>query len=223
MEKKGTTILFQGDSITDGGRLKDPARAWDLNHQIGHCYVYNIASLLGARYPERHYEFINRGVSGNRVADLYGRWKEDALNFKPDILSIMIGVNDCGSTIHNNAGSDPERFEKIYQLLIDEMREGNPDVKLVLIEPFLLPVAERKEKWELWHSLIQPLQEKTKQIAERNQAVFVPLQQKFNELCEVREPDYWVWDGVHPTVCGHQIIADQWLACAKGLLEDAAE
>lgn len=212
---KKTVILFQGDSITDGGRLKDSNRAWDLNHQMGHCYAYNIASFLGARYPERCYEFINRGISGNRVADLYGRWKEDALNIKPDILSILVGINDCGSTINHGTGSEPERFEKIYQLMIDEMREVNPNVGLVLMEPFILPVAERKEKFELWNSVIRPLQEKVLCLAERNGAVFVPLQNKFNELCKVREPEYWVWDGIHPTVAGHQVIADQWMACAK--------
>ena len=159
---KKTVILFQGDSITDGGRLKDPNRAWDLNHQMGHCYAYNIASFLGARYPERNYEFINRGISGNRVADLYGRWKEDALGFRPDIL-----------------------------------------------------------RFELWNSVIQPLQEKVMCLAERNGAVFVPLQDKFNELCKVREPEYWVWDGIHPTVAGHQVIADQWMTCAKDIIECA--
>ena len=215
---KKTVILFQGDSITDGGRLKDPNRAWDLNHQMGHCYAYNIASFLGARYPERYYEFINRGISGNRVADLYGRWKEDALKFKPDILSMLVGINDCGSTINYGTGSEPDRFEKIYQLMMDEMREVNPDVKLILMEPFMLPVAERKEKFELWNSAICPIQEKVQCLANRNGAVFVPLQDKFLELCKVREPEYWVWDGIHPTVAGHQIIADQWLTCVKEIL-----
>lgn len=127
------------------------------------------------------------------------------------MLSILVGINDCGSTIYENAGSDPDRFEKIYQLLIDEAKKQNPDLLLVLCEPFLLPVGERKEHFKEWNDLMKPLQEKTRLLAERNKTIFVPLQDKFNQLCEIREPDYWVWDGVHPTVCGHQILADEWM------------
>lgn len=209
--KKETVILFQGDSITDGKRLCGKENEWDLNHQMGHGYAFVVNALLGSRYPERNLKFINRGISGNRVADLYGRWKEDTLNLHPDVLSILVGINDCGSTIYENAGSDPDRFEKIYQLLIDEAKKQNPDLLLVLCEPFLLPVGERKEHFKEWNDLMKPLQEKTRLLAERNKTIFVPLQGKFNQLCEIREPDYWVWDGVHPTVCGHQILADEWM------------
>ena len=191
--KKETVILFQGDSITDGKRLRGKENEWDLNHQMGHGYAFIVNALLGSRHPERNLKFINRGISGNRVADLYGRWKEDTLNLHPDVLSILVGINDCGSTIYEDAGSDPDRFEKIYQLLIDEAKEQNPDLLLVLCEPFLLPVGERKEHFKEWNDLMKPLQD------------------KFNQLCEIREPDYWVWDGVHPTVCGHQILADEWM------------
>ena len=209
--KKETVILFQGDSITDGNRLRGKENEWDLNHQMGHGYAFVVNALLGSRYPERNLKFINRGISGNRVADLYGRWKEDTLNLHPDVLSILVGINDCGSTIYEDAGSDPDRFEKIYQLLIDEAKEQNPDLLLVLCEPFLLPVGERKEHFKEWNDLMKPLQEKTRLLAERNKTIFVPLQDKFNQLCEIRDPDYWVWDGVHPTVCGHQILADEWM------------
>ena len=126
--KKETVILFQGDSITDGKRLRGKENEWDLNHQMGHGYAFVVNALLGSRYPERNLKFINRGISGNRVADLYGRWKEDTLNLHPDVLSILVGINDCGSTIYEDAGSDPDRFEKIYQLLIDEAKEQNPDL-----------------------------------------------------------------------------------------------
>lgn len=224
MDKKNEmVILFQGDSITDGGRLKDESRAWDLNHQMGHGYAFIINAVLGAKYPEKHLKFINKGISGNRVSDLYGRWVEDALNIKPDVLSIMIGVNDCGSSIHRQSGSDAKRFEKIYQLLIDEMKEVNPNVLIVLCEPFILPVGEREEHWEEWMGVLAPLQEKTRLLAEKNNAVFVPLQQKFNELCAVREASYWVWDGVHPNISGHQIVAEEWMKAVMPHLTELRE
>ena len=206
-----TIILFQGDSITDGLREKRPDRAWDLNHQMGHGYAFLVNAAWGAQYPERDFAFINRGISGNRIADLYGRWQEDAVNLRPDVLSILVGINDAAFTLWEQSGSGPERFGRIYQLLLDEARAANPALLPVLMEPFVMPVGDRKASYQEWLSLLRPLQEQTRLIAERNGAIFIPLQERFNALCEVREASYWVWDGIHPTVSGHQVIADAWM------------
>lgn len=208
---KDTTILFQGDSITDGLREKNRDRAWDLNHQMGHGYAFLVNAAWGAQYPERRFAFINRGISGNRIADLYGRWQEDAVNLRPDVLSILVGINDVGFTMWEQSGSGPERFGRIYQLLLDEARAANPALLTVLMEPFVMPVGERKDAYQDWLSLLRPLQEQTRLIAERNGAIFIPLQERFERLCQVREASYWVWDGIHPTVSGHQVIADAWM------------
>ena len=208
---KETTILFQGDSITDGLREKNRDRAWDLNHQMGHGYAFLVNARWGAQYPERRFAFINRGISGNRIADLYGRWQEDAVNLRPDVLSILVGINDVGFTMWEQSGSGPERFGRIYQLLLDEARAANPALLTVLMEPFVMPVGDRKDTYQDWLSLLRPLQEQTRLIAERNGAIFIPLQERFERLCQVREASYWVWDGIHPTVSGHQVIADAWM------------
>lgn len=208
---KDTTILFQGDSITDGLREKNRDRAWDLNHQMGHGYAFLVNARWGAQYPERRFAFINRGISGNRIADLYGRWQEDAVNLRPDVLSILVGINDVGFTMWEQSGSGPERFGRIYQLLLDEARAANPALLTVLMEPFVMPVGDRKDTYQDWLSLLRPLQEQTRLIAERNGAIFIPLQERFERLCQVREASYWVWDGIHPTVSGHQVIADAWM------------
>lgn len=208
---KDTTILFQGDSITDGLREKNRDRAWDLNHQMGHGYAFLVNARWGAQYPERRFAFINRGISGNRIADLYGRWQEDAVNLRPDVLSILVGINDVGFTMWEQSGSGPERFGRIYQLLLDEARAANPALLMVLMEPFVMPVGDRKDTYQDWLSLLRPLQEQTRLIAERNGAIFIPLQERFERLCRVREASYWVWDGIHPTVSGHQVIADAWM------------
>lgn len=208
---KDMTILFQGDSITDGLREKNRDRAWDLNHQMGHGYAFLVNARWGAQYPERRFAFINRGISGNRIADLYGRWQEDAVNLRPDVLSILVGINDVGFTMWEQSGSGPERFGRIYQLLLDEARAANPALLPVLMEPFVMPVGDRKDTYQEWLSLLRPLQEQTRLIAERNGAIFIPLQERFERLCQVREASYWVWDGIHPTVSGHQVIADAWM------------
>ena len=209
-------ILFQGDSITDGNRLRD--NEWDLNHQMGHGYAYIVNGTLGAKYLEKNLKFVNKGISGNRVSDLYGRWTEDTLRINPDILSILIGANFCEQLRCYGNGSEPARYEKIYRQLLDDAKKNNPDIKFVIIEPFGLPVGERAEKPEEFLSLLRGYQEASKRVAEDYGAVFVPLQEKFNELSEEYSPDYWIWDGIHPTVCGHQIIAEAWMEKCKHLI-----
>lgn len=84
------TVLFYGDSITDGNRYKDEKDRGDLDHQMGHSYAYVINALLGSRYPEKNLHFLNRGISGNRVLELYGRFYEDVVALKPDVVSILV-------------------------------------------------------------------------------------------------------------------------------------
>ncbi len=209
----GKLILFQGDSITDGNRYKDKSQEWDLNHQIGHAYPYVIAATLGARYPERRYVFRNRGVSGNQIAHLFARWKADTLLHRPDVLSVLIGVNDLGET-----GSEPARFERVYRVLLDEALAVNPAMRFTLIEPFLLPVGGWAESWDEAFPKMQRLQEAVARVAQDYGAVHVPLQQKFFDLCAVREKEYWLWDGVHPTEAGHGVIAFEWMKRAESIL-----
>ena len=204
-------ILFQGDSITDGNRYKDESSRWDLNHQIGHAYPYVIAALLGAKYPEKRYRFINRGVSGDTIAKVYGRWRPDTLVYKPDLISLLVGVNDVWQTVENGGGSREKRFEKILRLLLDEALEEKPSTRFVLIEPFILPGEDKRAEWAEKLDLMRALQSATRRAAEDYGAVFVPTQKMFNSLAEKREPAYWVWDGVHPTEAGHGALALQWL------------
>lgn len=209
-------ILFQGDSITDGNRIK--TNEWDLNHQMGHGYQFIINAKLGAEHPERGYRFINRGISGNRISDLYARWQEDTVKYNADILSILVGVNDANYYVETGKDFFADDFEKIYQQLIDDVKTNKADTRFVICEPFVLPVEGKEEYAEKMMCYLAPIQEKARFTAERNGAVFVPLQQKFTELGKKFGNEYWIWDGVHPTVCGHQVIADEWLKCCEKLL-----
>ncbi|GFP75693.1 SGNH/GDSL hydrolase family protein [Clostridium fungisolvens] len=205
--KNNCKVLFQGDSITDGNRTRDN----DPNHFLGHGYAYIIAAKLGADEPEKNYEFFNRGVSGNRIIDLYGRWQEDTLNLNPDILSILVGVNDIVWELNIKAGISAEKYEKIYKLLIDETREKNPEVVIVICEPFILPVKGVKDNWNYWCEEIKKRQIAAMSIAKEYNCIFVPLQDEFNNACKRNEPEYWIWDGVHPTAAGHELIARKWI------------
>lgn len=213
--KENDVILFQGDSITDGNR----GRNSDLNHVHGHGYQYIIAAELTADNIDKNVEFINRGISGNRIADLYGRWAEDCLNLKPTILSILIGINDIIFNWEHKSGSDPERYEKIYRYLLDEVKKQNPDTLIVIMEPFF---GEKKEK-ELntfFKASVGGYAEVAKKIAEEYGAVFVPLQDMIDSYKEKTDIYKILWDGVHPTTCGHELIARRWKECVKPALEN---
>ncbi len=187
-------ILFQGDSITDGNR----GRSLDPNHILGHGYAFIIAARHGAAFPERKLDFYNRGVSGNTVLNLDKRWEKDTLALKPDLLSVMIGVND------NSHGVPLEAYETTYDKILSEARAQNPKLKLVLMEPFVRhpgkPVPEG----------IVARQAIVANLALKHGAALVRLQKLFDDAAAKTADDYWVWDSVHPTYRGHQLMADEW-------------
>ncbi len=212
--KDNDIILFQGDSITDGNR----GRSSDPNHIHGHGYQYILAGEMYADNLDKNIEVINRGVSGNRISDLYGRWKEDCLNLKPTVLSILVGVNDVWFVRENNSGSLPERYEKIYHLLLDEVLEQNPDTLIVIMEPFCGDRVDIEEDAYM-KSFIKLIAEKSRKVCEDYNAVFVPLQDLFDSCKEQTDINKLIWDGVHPTTCGHQLIARRWKECVVKALE----
>lgn len=215
-----TTILFTGDSITDGNRYKEEKDRGDLNHQIGHSYAYVINALLGSRYPERDFRFLNRGISGNRIIDLYARMYEDMTELKPDIVSILAEVNDGPQAEHAYHATGRDKYGTLYRMMLRELKQELPEVKIILCEPFIGqkgPVYD--SNFERWKSCMEGYQEEVRIIAEEFGAVFVPLQECFDQACEKQDTKYWIWDGIHPTENGHGLIARQWLKYASELLE----
>ena len=205
--EKGLTFLFQGDSITDGNRTRDK----DWNHIMGHGYACLIASRLWYDYPDKNLMFINRGVSGNRVRDLDARWQQDTIDLQPDVISILIGVNDVIALVQNN---DPEpigKYEQIFNGLLDKTMTELPNSMLVLMEPFILPLGWVNQKTEVWLKEIPARQEVVKRSAQKYGAVFVELQKYFDVACKKAPAGYWIWDGVHPMPAGHELIARRWI------------
>jgi lysophospholipase L1-like esterase len=206
--KQGLVFLFQGDSITDGNR----GRTLDPNHIMGHGYAFSIASRLGANYPKKKPVFYNRGISGNKVNDLAERWQKDTLDLKPDVLSILVGVNDASSVVfHREPVVTIEKYEEIYRSLLEQTKAQFPNIIFVLCEPFILPVGKVKDNWEAYKADITKRQEVVKKLALQYNAVFIGLQEVFDKACEKAPADYWIWDGVHPTVAGHELIARKWI------------
>ncbi len=199
-------ILFQGDSITDVGRNTNSGSLLS----IGQGYPCLIASRLGADEPGR-YEFINRGISGNRIVDVYARIKADCWNLEPDLLSVLIGVNDVWHEFAVKNGVEADRFYNVYKMLVSDTKERLPGIRLVLMEPFVLKASATEGAWEAFRTETEKRAAAVKRIAQECGAVFLPLQAMFDEAAETMPASYWLGDGVHPTPAGHQLIADAWL------------
>lgn len=208
-------ILFQGDSITDTSRNREIA----LPNQpaaLGSGYPNLIAASLLKNNPKTNLSFLNRGISGNRIVDLYARWKSDALNLNPDLISILIGVNDLWHESKHNNGVDLKRFETMYRLLLDFTSQHSVNTKLILCEPFLLPCGVADESW---FEDMAERQAIVKKLALEFSTSFVPFQTKFNEALELAPAEFWAEDGVHPSPAGHQLMAEAWLEVAGGLIK----
>ena len=204
------TILFQGDSITDAGR----DRGDDAFE--GNGYPTLVKGAIQYDYPNE-YMVYNRGVSGNRIVDLYARIKADMINLKPDIMSILIGVNDVWHELDDENGVDAHKFFKVYSMLIEELKEALPDVKIMILEPFVLKERATEEHWDVFYSEVRKRAEKAKEIAEKYDLLFIPQQDKFDEAAKLAENCYWSRDGVHPTVAGHELIKREWIKGFKKL------
>jgi lysophospholipase L1-like esterase len=211
---KSKTILFQGDSITDGGRSYDT----DWNHVYGQDYDYLITARMNYDYPEKDFKFINRGISGNTVADLTARWQKDTLDLKPDILSILIGVNDVYGVIVQGKKATPQDFNDAYDKLLAQTIQALPNVQLVLCEPFILNLGMVSKKPEAWAREVQARQPIVKELATKYKAIHIPFQEAFNKMLAKAPANHWIWDGVHPMPAGHELMAREWLKRVKKIL-----
>ena len=206
MKKK---ILLYGDSITDMGRDRNLDSSYA--NSLGAGYPFVIASELSKKDPFG-YDVINRGISGNRIVDLYARIKADVWNLKPDVLSILIGINDIWHELaFGNNGVDIVRYEKVYSMLIEDTLKVLPDIKIMLLEPFVLKGTATEEKYDEFLK-VKDYAKVVKKLAVKYGLCFVPLQEKFDE-CAKKYADTtpYLSDGVHPNIAGATLIAEEWI------------
>lgn len=208
MFKPAHTLLFQGDSITDAGRNRDLTEA---NKGLGGGYANITSADILAAKPGLGLKCYNRGCSGHRVVDLYARWRVDTINLKPDVLSILIGVNDTWHGFMSNNGVEVPRYEQVYRLMLDYTKQQLPDITLVLCEPFVLGCGVVQPDWI---PEVKARGEVVRKLAEEFRAVFVPFQSLFDDLLKQAPAEYWLHDGVHPTPAGHHAMAQLWLKSA---------
>lgn len=215
-EKENLRFLFQGDSITDGNR----GRSEDPNHILGHGYCFAVSSRIGADFPQYGFKFFNRGISGDTVSDLEKRWQTDTLEVKPDVLSLLVGINDVNALVEGREGArGVKAFEATYRKLLSLCRKQNPDMLMILGLPFFFASGWRKDQYEKWHPLTLERAEVVRQMAAEFDAVLVDYPKVFDEAQTHAPIDYWIWDGVHPTVFGHELMAREWIKQVSSRLD----
>ncbi len=205
--KSGATILFQGDSITDAGRKRDVVKP-NSDAGLGRGYAWLAAAQLLLDRPEAKLKILNRGNSGNKVYQLAERWQADCIDLKPDVLSILIGVNDFAHMLNGTFKTTPEKYESEYRALIKQTKAALPDVKLVICEPFALMAGKVNDKWFPAYDAYRVA---SKRVAEESGAVFVAFQKMFDAASQLAPPALWAGDGIHPTPDGAAIMASRWL------------
>lgn len=209
---QGNTILFQGDSITDAGRDKKNQVA-NLQKSFGGGYAWMAASNLLVTSPHLNLRIYNRGISGNKVHQLAARWDRDCLDLKPDLLSILIGVNDIWHGLNGKYQGTVKTYEDDYISLLQRTKKALPDTRIVICEPFVLRCGAVNENWfpEFDH-----YRKSVVKVASQFGAIFVPFQSMFDEAVKYAPAKHWAGDGVHPSSHGSSLMAQFWLNAVQG-------
>lgn len=194
------TFLFQGDSITDVGRVRD----WEGH--LGAGYPAMAAGKIARNHPGE-FRFVNKGISGERSTGLYTRCMFEMRECNPDYMSVLIGVNDVWHALGNGDVVRPKRYEQLLSMLVEDALEVFPDLKIAILEPFVLMGTATEGNWEAFDTNVRAVAKIAKQIADRYGLIFVPLQDKFDALASTTKAEDWLYDGVHPSVGGHEMIA----------------
>lgn len=230
--KENSVILFLGDSLTDGGRH----HSMDANHIMGSGYSYIISAKLGLDYHDKNLKFVNKGYDGFDSMMLHSRLYGHVVPNKPDYVSFFFGINDLNTSDDIPLGVATNRYIKTYENILDDMALLLPETEIIICEPIYMEVDNIEDTYEnsphvatcepFFRPFNQPknekhvtylkseiaiMQKELKALAERRNLLFVPLQEEFNKVCVGKHAEYFVWDNIHPTIVGHQLIAKKWL------------
>ncbi|MFT7618596.1 MAG: lysophospholipase L1-like esterase [Planctomycetota bacterium] len=209
--KKGARILFQGDSITDVQRHRKHVGP-NNGAALGRGYPFLIASTLLAKFPGSELKCFNRGISGNKVPDLAARWQKEAIDLKPDVLSILVGVNDIWHKLGGGYDGTVKTYEDGFLALIQQTQKALPKTKIVICEPFVLRCGAVGEKW---FPEFDERRAAAKRVTKATNCTWIPFQEIFDEATKHAAPSYWAGDGVHPSIAGHALMAKAWVELVK--------
>jgi acyl-CoA thioesterase-1 len=200
--KPDDRILFTGDSITDSNRRIDQ------HHPLGTTgYVLFTGSRLMQHLASPQLEIFNRGIGGDRVSDLLGRFDADLLALQPTVVSIMIGINDTWRAFDSNDPTTAASYEADYRAILTRIRD-ELGARVVLMEPFVLHVPPDRAKWR---ADLNARIDVVRQLALEFKTDLIPLDGIFAQAATQAPAEFWAADGVHPTFAGHQLITQAWL------------
>jgi lysophospholipase L1-like esterase len=205
-------ILFQGDSITDAGRNRND-NSFNSTGALGAGYPMLAGAELLEKYASLKLKVFNKGVSGNKVFQLAERWDADCLSIKPDILSILIGVNDIWHKLEGNYNGTVDIYRHDYIALLERTKKALPNVKLIICEPFAVPGIKAVD--DRWYPEFYGYQKTAREIATQFNATFIPYQKIYDKAIKRAPGAYWTGDGVHPTLAGAQLMAQAWVTAVK--------
>ena len=208
----GDVILFQGDSITDSGRNRDD-NTYNNAKVLGSGYPLIAGASLLEKFASLKLKIFNKGISGNKVFQLAERWDTDCLEIKPDVLSILIGVNDIWHKLNGQYNGTVEIYRNDYITLLERTKNVLPDVRLIICEPFAVKGVKAVD--DKWYPEFYEYQKASKDIAAQFGAIFIPFQKIFDEAQKYAPGIYWTGDGVHPSLAGAQLMAKAWLAAVR--------
>ena len=199
------TLLFIGDSITDANRNRvDPT-------DLGQGFPLLISAYLQTVMPEKRLTFLNRGIGGDRLSDVKNRWESDCLDINPDIVTLLIGINDTWrnqDADHIMTEDELDAFEADYRFLLKSLLQRT-DARVILMEPFVLPYPKDRMNWRF--DLDQRIQI-VRKMAKEYQTDLIPLDGLLNAAGIKNGFSFYTGeDGVHPTTAGHGQIAKAWL------------
>lgn len=204
-------ILFQGDSITDAGRDK---RNY---HDMGNGYPKYASALLAQAFPEQSLEFINLGIGGNRTDQLFDRLYPDGIALCPDIISILVGINDVWHRYNESQKIETtnEQIEVNYRAILTRLRKQTT-AKIVLLSPYLLDCNDK----ELIRADLPALLSIVRKLAKEFADVYIPLDEHFERVLKTQpEPHYYSADGVHPNENGAKFIGKLYYEAVAPLLK----
>jgi lysophospholipase L1-like esterase len=209
---KDNIILFQGDSITDAGRKKDD-NSFNNPAALGTGYAMLAGAALLEKYASLNLKIYNKGISGNKVFQLAERWDKDCIEIKPDVLSILIGVNDIWHKLNGQYNGTSEIYQKDYIALLERTRKALPNVKLVICEPFAVKGVKAVD--DKWYPEFYEYQKAAREVADLFGATFIPYQKIYDEAQKQAPGVYWTGDGVHASLAGAQLMAQAWISAVK--------
>lgn len=215
--QEDVVIVFQGDSITDAGRNKEQ-QAPNQSRSLGNGYAVLASAEILREQAGNNWMCYNRGISGNKVHQLAARWKEDCLDLKPDVLSILIGVNDFWHTLTHDYAGTASVYEEDFRNLLSLTRSSLPDIKFIIGEPFSVYGGSAIDPSK-WYPEFDKYRAAAKRIAEDFDATWIPYQTIFDDALQVADVEYWCPDGVHPSVAGNALMAQAWLEALDGTLK----